>query len=121
MNYQESRVIVETEETGAERFLRDVLMREGECRFRIEVMMSDKTIRHYNLHAVSKQRAIYEGQQFIQQMVTTFRDERVIWRIPGVTAWSVVSERSMASEAPITKKETWWTRFVDKFFDVYDD
>lgn len=121
MNQSNLHLAIEQEETGAEKFLRDVLMKEGDCRFRVEVMLSDKKIRHYNLHSVSKPRAASEAQQFIGQMISTFEDDRVLWRVPGVTNWSMVSEKSLVNPEPIAKKESWWTRFIDKFFLIEED
>lgn len=113
--------LVEQNESGAEKFLRDVLMKEGDCRFRMEVRMSDKTTRHYNLHAVSKPTAIFEAEHFLGQLIEQTNQDRVMWRIPGVAGWTVSTGRMTVQQPVKAKKSSWFSNFIERYFYIEED
>lgn len=123
MNTARLSALAQQEETVLEKSVRELFYKEGECRFTMEVLTADKTIRHYNLHAISKPKAMNEATELVTLMKQQFELDRIIWRIPGVTNWSFVSAQAEVQQKPI-KKVTLRERmsqFVEKYFYIEDE
>ena len=117
------RAYAQQEETAMERSYREVFLKEGECRFTMEILSADKTIRHYNLHAISKPKAVQEARHLVHLMTEKFDDDRLVWRIPGVTVWSVESAFTATRKEQNTKV-TWRQRVnqvIEKYFFIEEE
>lgn len=122
MNTTNMEALIEQNETGAEKFLRNVLMKEGDCRFSMEVRLSNKTVRHYNLHAVSKPTALFEAEHFLKQLLAQSDEERIMWRIPGVAGWTVMSNKTSTIGPPKQeKKQSWFSSFIERYFYIDEE
>ncbi len=123
MNTTNMEALVEQNETEAEKFLRNVLMKEGDCRFSMEVRLSNKTVRHYNLHAVSKPTALFEAEHFLDQLLAQSNEDRIMWRIPGVACWTVMSKQTANTVSPkhVEKKQSWFSSFIERYFFIDEE
>lgn len=119
----ELRALAQQEETAMEKSFREVFFKEGECRFTMEILSEDKTIRHYQLHAISKPKAVQEARHMVHLMTEKFNDDRLVWRIPGVTVWSV--ESALTANRTVQKSRATWrqrmSQFIEKYFYIEED
>ena len=106
------------ETTIMERVFNDVFSQEKklDCRtYRIEVRTPDGAIRFYGLKAIDKSVARKEAIAVVQELVTSFQDERILWRMAGEKGWSLNGSTSH------TKKPSLFARAMNYFFDLEDE
>ena len=106
------------QETIMERVFNEVFSQEKklDCRtYRIEVRTPDGAIRFYGLKAIDKTVARKEAIAVVQELVTSFQDERILWRMAGDKDWS------LNGAASNTKKPSLFARAMNYFFDLEDE
>lgn len=106
------------QETTMERVFNEVFSQEKklDCRtYRIEVRTPDGAIRFYGLKASDKSVARQEAVTVVQQLVTSFKDERILWRMAGDKDWS------LNGAAVHTNKPSLFKRIMNYFFVMDED
>ncbi|WP_282155741.1 DUF6018 family natural product bioysynthesis protein [Cytobacillus gottheilii] len=91
----------------------NLLSSKENCRyFRIEVRTANGGRRFYALKARKESEARLEAVKLITDMVNTFQDEKIAWRMAGDKNWTFGTH---SFEARIAKK-SWFNRFAYYFF-----
>lgn len=109
------------QETVMERVFKEVFSQEKklDCRtYRIEVRTPDGAIRFYGLKAIDKSVARKEAIAVVQELVTSFQDERILWRMAGEKGWS------LNGAASNSKKPSLFARAksaMNYFFELEDE
>lgn len=112
------KAIAQQETTIMERVFNEVFLQDKklDCRtYRIEVRTPDGAIRFYGLKASNKSVAREEAVTVVQQMVTSFNDERILWRMAGDKDWSLNGATVQS------KKPSLFARVMDYFFVMDED
>lgn len=105
-------------ETTMERVFNVVFSQEKklDCRtYRMEVRTPDGAIRFYGLKASDKSVARKEAVAVVQGLVTSFQDERILWRMAGDKDWS------LNGAAVHTKKPSLLAKVMNYFFVMDED
>lgn len=90
---------------------------EPDCRtFRVEIRTPDGAIRYYGLKSSDKSIARKEALSVIQSLVSSFSDDRILWRMAGDRNWYL-----NGSTAPTNKKDSFFKRAMNYFFDLDDE
>lgn len=106
------------QETVLERVYYEVFAKEKklDCRtYRIEVRTPDGAIRYYGLKTSDKSLARKEALEVVHQIVTSFKDERILWRMAGDKDWY------LNGSAIATKKQSLFKRAMNYFFDMEEE
>lgn len=64
--------------------------------YRLEVRTPDGTKRFYSIKASSRGKAREEAKSIIHDMVVSFNDERIMWKMVGDTHWTFGVEAKMS-------------------------
>ncbi|MDQ0271231.1 DUF6018 family natural product bioysynthesis protein [Cytobacillus purgationiresistens] len=77
----------------------------GDCSrfFRMEILTPDGKRRYYSLKASSKHLAFKEASKIIDSMISSFKDERIMWRLTG-TEWTIGSSYVKKEKKSLAKK-----------------
>jgi len=88
---------------------------DANCRyFRLEMRTPDGKRRFYSLKADSKEEARTEAKELIHCMMSSFQDERIMWRMVGDKNWNLGSALAKKSKKSIIH------RALGYFFDLED-
>lgn len=102
-------------ETQMDRINYEVLGNEDCSRyFRMEVRTPDGKKRFYSLKAGSKGAARVEASELVYEMVESFKDERIMWRMVGDRNWR------FGATFDSKPRKSIMNRFINFFFDLED-